>query len=95
MGNAGAAFEDIKLLRIRATTPNVSVSQSFASTFTGGFSHLVHTTSTLAAANFAHAGLLLRPGDNGALQDSLPWDYCIDFIRLYQGDLSGIWIGGL
>jgi hypothetical protein len=99
MGLAYASIEDMKSIKVVATTPNPTATAEFWSSYNGGTLYFGGPPGTYTLASFGHAGLLLRPSSGGAapnlVQVSTPWDFAIDFLRLYQGDLSGVWIGGL
>lgn len=94
MGLAFSSLEDIKSIKIVAN-PTPSVTAEFMSASTGNLIFFGQYNG-FVLTSFQHAGLILRPGTNiGNNQLATPFDFVIDFIRLYQGDLSGVWIGGL
>lgn len=85
---------DIWALRLIATATNATFTTEVASSAHGTYQAMTSVSASIGVAStYAHAGYLLRP--SGVTSNALTWpyDYVIDFMRLYTGDLSGQWIG--
>jgi hypothetical protein len=92
-----AGNDDISGLKVQSTATNLSYSAFVANSLTGVFATQPGAQPALGiGATLVHFGVKLDSGTNAsAANQTTPFDYVIDFMRLHTGDLSGVWIGGL
>jgi hypothetical protein len=96
MGIPSSIMEDVKITTIRATATNYTSVGEFASSYTGDVVFYSGGTGTGVASNLVYAGMHLGPGSAmTSIADSVPWHYCIDFLRLYTGDLTNVYVADL
>jgi len=96
LGLPGVDMRDVKIVTARATPTNMTWSCDFASSYTDAYLMFGIGNSGGVASLLQHAGLHLEPGSNfTAVCDVVPWHCCIDYLRLYTGDLTNIWAGSL
>lgn len=96
LGLPGVEQRDIKIVTVVATTPNMTWSCDFSSSYSDNYLSFGAGVSGGLASTVQHAGALIEGGVNfTAIADSVPWHYRIDYLRLYTGDLTNIWVGDL
>jgi hypothetical protein len=98
LGLPGFDIRDIKIVTVQATTPDMTWYADLASSYTNNYQS--YGSGVVAGSGSAslvkYAGISLDAGTNfTAACNLVPWHYCIDYLRLYTGNLTNVWVSDL